>query len=390
VKLAVPAPVSLTNATMSITVASNLAVEVTGDGFVDAADNVPAMVVSFVRGTQFYEVTVPGAGVTLDKYKNPKRDAITAIVPPEVLNQAASAWYIQVRSATGTTWSFSEEKTNVAILKVSSSASGSDQCGVRATGDFGLLDSPRADANQLQTRLNLNIAQGLDHGVTVFPNVLSSGIDPNAKDNCRVTPQTPVTGGVLDDADTVASGGIPNCMEINNGNKVDATTDGLIKGGTNPVTFTGRLDAAPSPICPRGPRNVLGENINDDVLSCFLQSGNIGSAINGTAPKFKGEIVDSPRFMFIPVLYASINPQNGFYPIQRFAGAFITEQTPTTTAGDFTSSNEPINGVPVGSQKVEGINVIPFELDRLPEQIDYDGSVIPYIGAGPKVVRLIK
>ena len=93
--------------------------------------------------------------------------------------------------------------------------------------------------------------------------------------------------------------------------------------------------------------------------------------------------------LLLPVLYASVNPQNGFYPIERFVGAFITEQ-PITTGPGTTPTVTADNGVVVGTQKVEGINVMPFELTRLPEQIDYAGQVIPYIGAGPKVVRLIK
>jgi hypothetical protein len=391
VTLAKPAASNVTNGTASVTTPSSLRVEVTGDGFSDNTSvSDPALEVWFVRGPEAYSAIATGTDVVLDKYKNPKRDSATVTVPAAVLDQSASAWYIQVRNLVpASNYSFSEAKTNVAILRVSSSSASVDKCGVRATGDFGLLNSPRSDTNQLQARLDLNIAEGLDHGVQVFPNALTSEIDLNAKDNCRITPQQPITNGVLDDDATVTAGGIPNCLEINNGNKVDATTDGLIKGGTNPRAFDGRLEAPPSTGC-RPARSALGVNINDDVLTCFMTSGSIQGAISGADPKFMSEIVDSPRFMFVPVLYSSINPQNGFYPIQRFVGAFITEQEPTAVAESTLSNNEPVNGVVVGAQKVEGINVIPFELDRLPEQIDYAGQVIPYIGAGPKVVRLIK
>jgi hypothetical protein len=392
VTLAKAASSDVADGTAEVTQASSLKVEVTGDDFTDNTDPAAAALeVWFIRGAQAFKAIATGADVVIDKYNNPRRDSAMVTVPADVLNQSASAWYIQVGNLNplGGVYSFSEEKTNVAILKVSSSASASDQCGVRATGDFGLLNSPRADTNQNQARLDLNIAEGLDHAVQVFPNVTAAGIDPLGKDNCRITPQQPVNGGILDDDATVAGGGIPNCLEINNGNKVDAATDGLIKGGNNPRSFDGRLDAAASSNCVRPSRNALGVDINDDVLSCFLQNGTLQGAINGTDPKFDASIVDSPRFMFVPVLYASINPQNGFYPIQRFAGAFITEQPITTGPGTSPTVNAD-NGVVVGSQKVEGINVMPFELDRLPEQIDYAGQVIPYIGAGPKVVRLIK
>lgn len=394
VDLSAAPDLDVVNGEVTIRVTNTDKVEVTGDGF---RDDGLGMEVAFVRGTSIYIVQMPASSVYVEKYKTPRRDAIELVpVPAEVVSISGSDWYILVREWTvddSASWSFAEDKKNEAILSVSSSADPADECGERVTGDFGLLNSPRSDTNVLQERLDLNIAKGIDHGVQEFPDApLASGaVDITAKDNCRVTPSTPVTGGILDDDATLSSGGVPNCLEINNGNKVDATTDGLITGGTKPYAFDGRLVADSWEFCPRPLRTgVLGSTINDDVLSCFLESGSIQGAVSGTDPKFLGEIVSSPRFMFVPVLWATVNPQNGYYPIERFAAAYITEQLPTTNKGNTASSNEPDNGVVIGTTKVQGITVIPFEMSRLPEQIDYDGEVIPYIGSGPKVVRLLQ
>lgn len=108
----------------------------------------------------------------------------------------------------------------------------------------------------MQQRLDLNIAVGIDHAVQEFPDANLGSITITDKDNCRVSPSTPVTGGILDDDATVSSGGVPNCLEINNGNKVDATTDGLVTGGSNPYNYKGRLDAPASGLCSRPLRNV--------------------------------------------------------------------------------------------------------------------------------------
>lgn len=386
VDLTTPPDLDVVNGSADITVTLTDVVEVTGDGFSTAG-----MEVAFIRGNDAEVVTVPGAQVVIEKFTNPKRDAIELVpVPTLVKSTADSEWYIQVRVVGESNWSFAEDKKNEAILSISSSADPVDECGERVTGDFGLLNSPRSDANQLQAQLDLNIAEGIDHGVQEFPDAQLAFVDINTKDNCRVAPGTPVNGGILDEATTVASGGIPNCLEINNGNKVDAATDGLVLGGSNPRDYSGRLDAASSELCPRPLREVLNTDINDDVLTCFLDNGTLESVIDSGTDEFLGEIVSSPRFMFVPVLWASVNPQNGFYPIERFVGAYITEQLITTSHTETASSNEPVNGVPVGTTKVQGINVIPFELDRLPEQVDTNGEVIPYIGSGPKVVRLLK
>jgi hypothetical protein len=385
--LSTPADLDLDAGDLTITVASTLDVEITGDGFSDEGDGVDSMVVAFVRGTENYQVTVQGGAVEIEKYQNPKRDSIIVRVPEEVVSTSGSAWYIQVRPADGTLWSFVEDKQNAPILSVSSSATPGDQCGERVTGDFGLLDSPRLDTNQLQQRMDLNIARGIDHPVSVFTGTFP---DINEKDNCRVSPQTPIFGGVLDDDTNLVNGVTPNCLRIENGNKVDVATDGMVTGGNQPFAYDGRLDAAATPECRTLRADVLGVDINDDVLSCFLTEGNIEGTVNGTYKAFQSSILDSPRFMLVPIIWASVNPQNGFYPIQRFVGAFITEQSPTTNGGSTASSNEPTNGVVEGTTKIEGISVIPFELDRLPAQADFSGDVIDYIGAGPKIVRLIK
>ena len=341
----------------------------------------------------------PSAAVNLGSGGDPDEINITV---PDAVDTVSGIWYIRVENGAGI--SASQPISKTVQLTVDGGANLADQCGEKLTGDFGYLDSPRADdsggpVTQAQGRLDLNIAFGLDHDVRLFDGTL-----PNitVQDNCRTTGNAPIPGGQLDQFATRDGA---NCLDIFNGNKVDASTDGLIKGGTvNGVTFDGRLDAPATPGCSyssgSNPTTVLGVSINNDVLSCFVRSGYKVNDVISADPRalitdptqvtnglLTPEILDSPRFFVVPVIHFNVNPPNGFYPIVDFRGVFITDENPNAAPGASTATAT--NGLQSAAQKLSNITVQAFKLSALPDVVvDTDGG-IPYLGSGPKLVRLI-
>jgi hypothetical protein len=370
---------------------------VLGDNYSDSGTDADVtMQVGFVRGaTQVGPIDVTAADVTLNV--SPVLDELVVTVPDEVTS-TLGVWFVQVKAAGGTRWSEAENSDEAGYaFTVGDVTSLPDECGEKQTGDFGLLDSPRAtDAGaqitQAQQRLDLNISKGIDHSLQTFSGTLPAY---GAKDNCRMQPaNVPILGGRLDEFSTRDGA---NCMNIFNGNKVDSTTDGLITGGNQPEPFDGRLVAETTPGCaPDGTdseRVVAFGNksfaLNNDVLSCYLRAGNLQSL--GTASddeRLLGEVIDSPRLFFVPVLHTPANPPNGFYPIVGWRAVFITDESVNASKGSSDATES--NGVEVGSSKMTSLTVFQFDIDQLPEVVDTGGETMPYMGAGPKVVRLVR
>ena len=137
-------------------------------------------------------------------------------------------------------------------------------CSVSEVGNFGQLNSPRVDTNQLQLALAKNIALGNDHLVCLDPE------SPPSSNNCGQNEAHKISGARLD----TESRDNNNCVDVQQGNDGGALTDGLVTGGSG---FKGRLDASKPDghtTCPsRGDVTVKGTSINNDVLSCFLRNG---------------------------------------------------------------------------------------------------------------------
>jgi Flp pilus assembly protein TadG len=334
--------------------------------------------------------------------------SLTAPIPPLY----AGTWYVQVWTPSGG-YSTDQYKGAKAAPSFTVVAPLGGPCGLSDTGDFGLLDSPRKPPpdNSGSWWFDFNLSLGLDHGVQCFPGMampLSSNcpsvpvggspLPPPVDKNCMPTGNTPVPGGKLDDDPTVNDA---NCMYINTGNKVDATTDGLISGGSDGgVDFVGKLTQGSSTGCP-GPGGsnpttiTLGKTytINNDTLSCYMASGHTLADLtaNNNNPEtgiVKPEIFQSPRFFFVPVLNyvpaGKTQPQAGWYPIIDFRAVFITDETPTSPATT-------ANGIQVNnsSQKISSVTVFAFNIKALPESLANNGGTIPYLGFGPKIPVLI-
>ena len=244
-------------------------------------------------------------------------------------------------------------------------------------GNFGQLDSPRAEGGSKQTRFARNLALGIDHRLT--PYVFAPGDDEQKE--CDA-PGSILPGAQLDDLSRNGN----NCIVGDTGNDGPKTYDGLVAGlgdGT-----TGRLEVVHgSTVCPgRSDRIVDGHVINDDVLSCFLRNGATLADISQTSgvstSMIDPAVMDSPRFVWLPVVYAYDRAQKSFQPIRQFVAGFITDETQTTAATD-------ANGLTINGNSVDVLHVYTFNRDVLPPQeesvaTDYDPTI------GGAIVRLVR
>ncbi|MBB6626553.1 pilus assembly protein [Nocardioides sp. KIGAM211] len=277
--------------------------------------------------------------------------------------------------------------TSAAPTAASSSASPTDipvGCVGQDRGNFGQLDSPRADGSSTQRRLARNIAGGIDHQLAPF--VFAPSQTPSK--DCGTTQHGFLAGA---QPDIVSSSDPPrNCIVGDTGNDGPALYDGLLTGADNGEA--GRLAASRGTTRCAGRSNVTigGVSINNDVLSCFLRNGatlaDITKEDGVTQAMLDPAVVKSPRFVWLPVVLANDRAQKGFQPIVDFVPAFITNETQTTAAVDDGSGNR--NGVQINGHSVSVLRVLTFNKAALPvdEQsttIDFDPRV------GQSIVRLV-
>jgi hypothetical protein len=249
-------------------------------------------------------------------------------------------------------------------------------------GNFGQLDSPRADESNAQKALALNVALGPDHRLVpyVFPS--SSTVSKEcAADGDPAGAQLDDVGGRTGDG--------ANCIRGDTGNDGPKTYDGLIGGGAG---HPGRLDVANGrTTCPgRTDQSVDGHTINDDTLACFLRGdgttlADLAQPTGVTQSMLDPAVVKSPRFVWPPVVYATDRAQKRFQPILQFVPGFITEETQTSGPNDATGH---VNGLDVNGYSVSVLHVFTFNRAALPpdehaETVDYDDDL------GGAIVRLV-
>lgn len=136
--------------------------------------------------------------------------------------------------------------------------------------------------------------------------------------------------------------------------------------------------------------------INDDRLSCFLLDGkslnDVDQPTYTGGPAFSPDIFNSPRFAYVPVLQHSAagggtaaGGQPG-YSIIDFRPVFITDETEASNS-DYSDASL-LNGINTEANgNVREVNVFFFNIDSLPN--DEDAPVIPFLGVGKPVVRLV-
>jgi hypothetical protein len=247
-------------------------------------------------------------------------------------------------------------------------------------GNFGQLDSPRKGVSGTNNILALNIAEGLDHQLTPFVFATNQAV---TKD-CGSTNKGFITGAY---PDNVSQDG-RNCIQGQTGNDGKSIYEGLIAGtegkpGRLSVTRPGN---STSPLCVGRANLVFGSStINNDLLSCFLRNGatkeQLASNEGVTEAMLDPSIVDSPRLVWLPVVYATDRAQKNFQPILEFVPAFITDET--QSAGPSAD-----NGLQVNGNSVKVMSVFVFNKDALPlpaqsPSVKYNGTLLR------SIVRLV-
>lgn len=295
---------------------------------------------------------------------------ITVAVPPAVL-LVEDTWWVRVRTVDGK-WS---ETSSAQPFTV-----GDDKlyCDARNEGNFGTLELPRDDSNN-GSWLSLNIIRGVQPTLAVHPS-------PNGE--CSGQP------GSVESVSAPVDG--TNCVSSETGLKVAETNEGLVTGvGDTP----GRLDVDSTSDCSRNGTNsrttatVKDVHLNDDVLTCFIVNGaDIADLVAGTGEgvqALSADILDSPRFFWMPVLDTDPATGKKSWPIVDFRPAFISDQASTATR-DAPGTISALNGLEGDNQGITEVKVVLFSIDALPEYAPAQGGEITYTGSGTKVIVLVE
>jgi hypothetical protein len=344
-------------------------------GFFRADDTDPSLVVPLTTFTPTPPYTKGGAG------------SITFTVPTTVTS-VETAWYVRVFNAGSVNkWSARSEaqplRVGEAVLECSSTPS---------DGNFGTLKLPRNNPTADSSWTPVNFAEGLEAPLTL---AVHAGAD--ASGLC--------VNGVNGAIESIKPSLLPstNCVDTDTGLTANVATDGLVNGYSG---YPGRLEASSSSIsdgmgCAPGgsssARTVYtpgAKTINNDTLSCFLTDGttslaDIASPGYSDGPVISKDIYKSPRFYWQPVL--KVEPVSGGsnrYSIVDFRAAFITDEVVATSTIRGTNTASADNGIKMEANQVKQVKVIFFNVDALSPD-DSGGVVTPYLGVGPRILRLI-
>lgn len=320
------------------------------------------------------EITI--AGEWLDTEDDATDWTFTVTVGPGDITQTDTTWSLVVQPKNNNT-SASQEfivGAGTPVTDPDEGCSGPDQ------GKFGQLNSPRKGygLTARSTRLQLNMQDGLDHALFPYPNAPS--------DSCEA-PAGQAAAQLDDDANRDGN----NCIKGDQGNDGPAFADALLGP-------SGRLRSSNGATKSGCGRSDDGAYNNDD-LSCYLLDGTTAAEIaqptGVTQDMLDPTIVNSPRFIWIPVVYADDRSINDYQPILKFVPGLITSQTMTQSADEFDAANPGFhNGVECNGNSwpcnsLSRIKVFTFNPDALPDSanspvVDYDPDV------GRETVRLIE
>lgn len=272
-------------------------------------------------------------------------------------------------NVTGTpgTWSFqianNGKLSSIGTLAVGDSPGDSDDsfaplattCVGSDRGNFGQLMSPRDGAYNHQRDLALNIAEGLDHQLVPYPSAPA--------DNCENPSLLPKAQ--LDDASTDGN----NCIQGSTGNDGPYLYEGLI-AGVKHTSVKGRLDVsrgATKDGCNGGNATIDSKSINNDLLSCYLEDGfSLSQLVTDSAHDgmLDPSVTDSPRFVWMPVVYADDRAIKDFQPLLKFVPGFITDETVATNSSSNATAE---NGISVNGNSVKSLKVFTFHPNALRE-----------------------
>jgi hypothetical protein len=317
----------------------------------------------------------------------------TVTVPvPAAVRTTPGAWRVRALQAGGTNKWTPDSAVGTLTVGVASSPG----CPVPSTGDFGLLDSPRSDGGSSQQQRFRNFALGLDHGLVAVA-------APTTDLACSAD-RSPYPDGILDD--NVPARGDESCIDVKPGESASLPTDGLVDGRGGE---SGRLEGSP-PVSAGSPAGSActvagdsdlqwtsrsGKDLVDTVLSCYLaRDRTLADVAAGRPDSLTADIVEDPRFFFVPVTATSVRPPNSgagdkFWPIKTFRGAFLTNES---VAGDATClGSSDCNGLLFnnGGQQLKAVQAFTFPLSALPSTVDQPGNGGDYYG-GTKDFLLVK
>lgn len=291
-------------------------------------------------------------------------------------------WQLFVMADDGSGARYSKTSVTVTVREPATPPAqlGSAQCTGQDRGNFGQLLSPRdGGPSGRQDILELNVALGLDHQVTRF----RWGASQTRTDDCGTENPGPFIANAQPDTASI-SDPPRNCIIGDTGNDGPSLFKGLVSGVG---THKGRLDANGSlHKCPgRSPIPMGGTTIDNDVLSCFLTgSATLAQLLLPTATEglLDPTVVNSPRFIWLPVVHATDREERHFQPIVDFVPGFITDETALTSA---TADN----GLEVNGNSIESFSIFTFNRAVLPinergPSEDYDPSV------EEAIVRLVR
>jgi Flp pilus assembly protein TadG len=316
-----------------------------------------------------------------------------------------------------------------------------------------MLKSPRAnqddDPNGTRRNLQHNLQEGLDHGVTQYPHLLSTGLPTPVTAGSLLTAldggltQCPnnTSPAVTDVSGNLVNGQVPNCMVYQNGSSTTAEfTDGMLGAPTTVALsdgttkqVAGRLVCTSARPCRHATVSAssLGLSgsyeVNDDrfedyvdpdrqslitAATFFNLSTFVDDGVPVVTPKdaIEPEIYSSQRFFWVPVLSTVLAPNDsandaGGYPVLTFRPVFVTQKTPTgVTSVDLVLDLVDLwvrtllgidatddHGILMQGDQLRALRFMTIEPSALPSvPSGYDGPVSDYLGVGPKIIKLVR
>ncbi len=341
--------------------------------------------------------------------------SVTVPVPLNVLN-TAGYWFVRLYKPSNPHSGWTDNLVSLGIDNVAWVAG----CGAGSNdGNFGSLLIPRDDTSGggVGAELALNTILGPEFQLTYYP---GSPADPSSA-------PTPCNGqpGAVTVFSPPATSPEVNCVQTDTGNPQTAT-NGFVSGETNSAGFQpGLLDASQSgagTTCGAtndGTKGTTNDSlslkgtsysINNDVLTCYFNPSDTSLTVADVSSKtfdpsgwttypggsvISKDIMNSPRFVYIPVLAADPGTGKKYWPIVDFRAAFITGQIASATLlnpdpdGSLMAGNAH-NGFTWDTTKgLQTLSVVMINDKALPSTATWSGKVQAYLGSGIKVVRLI-
>lgn len=381
-------------------------------------------VVAFAMGTGLLRRAASAAGtVVLAPGPNKRKvGSITVQLPATVIG-VSGEWEVKVakRSASGVvTYSADTSYLNVDPLL---SSTNDVACG-------RLIKSPRA-GTQANVNFVLNLQEGIDHLISQYPSILSTGTLDLAQLQSLVSLTECGGSGAVKDTNGQGGGQTPNCVVTNMSNAYEAGfTEGMI--GTN-----GRLRCTTARPC-RKSFDLGGRSVNDDSFSDYVKDTSLltsatffntdtyltsGLPVVTPTSNLDRDIYDSHRFMWVAVIStagAVSQVQAGDYPVLTFRPIFVTQAEaldtlPLLNAGDLLGGFglAPLltavqavdgmmqtvlqpglvdqHGLLMDGDELSAIRFMTVSPDALPAvPADYAGPESEYLGVGPRIIRLVE